>query len=126
MVDMQQSMQNMFVGAGIFGIIMMVISVIMCLLSFGVFIFLVVRIIKNAKKDDNSPKITVPATVVTKRSLVRHASDMGSTRYFVTFELENRERMELSVSGNESGMLVEGDYGMLTFQGTRFVNFERR
>ncbi|MBQ8148099.1 MAG: DUF2500 domain-containing protein [Lachnospiraceae bacterium] len=119
-------MQNMFVGAGIFGIIVMVISVIMCLLSFGVFIFLVVRIIKNAKKDDNSPKITVPATVVTKRSLVRHASDMGSTRYFVTFELENRERMELSVSGNESGMLVEGDYGMLTFQGTRFVDFERR
>ena len=33
--------------------------------------------------------------------------------------------MELRVSGSEFGLLVEGDYGKLTFQGTRYLGFER-
>ena len=33
--------------------------------------------------------------------------------------------MELSVSGSEYGMLVEGDRGGLSFQGTRYLSFER-
>ena len=33
--------------------------------------------------------------------------------------------MELHVMGNEFGMLIEGDFGKLTFQGTRYLGFER-
>lgn len=33
--------------------------------------------------------------------------------------------MELSVSGTEYGMLTEGDVGKLTFQGTRYIEFDR-
>ena len=33
--------------------------------------------------------------------------------------------MELHVSGSEYGMLAEGDNGRLTFQGTRYLSFER-
>jgi len=33
--------------------------------------------------------------------------------------------MEFSVSGSEYGMLAEEDTGKLTFQGTRFLSFER-
>ena len=33
--------------------------------------------------------------------------------------------MELSVKSSEYGMLAEGDSGRLTFQGTRFLGFER-
>ena len=33
--------------------------------------------------------------------------------------------MELGVNGHEYGMLVEGDFGRLTFQGTRYISFER-
>lgn len=33
--------------------------------------------------------------------------------------------MEFAVSGNEYGMLVEGDKGSLTFQGTRYLSFLR-
>ena len=33
--------------------------------------------------------------------------------------------MELHVSGSEYGMLAEGDRGFLTFQGTRYLGFER-
>lgn len=35
------------------------------------------------------------------------------------------DRMELRVSGSEYGMLVEGDYGILSFQGTRYLGFDR-
>ena len=34
--------------------------------------------------------------------------------------------MEFHVSGQQYGMLVEGDQGKLSFQGTRFLNFERQ
>ena len=33
--------------------------------------------------------------------------------------------MEFHVSGLEYGMLAEGDTGSLTFQGTRYLSFER-
>lgn len=48
-----------------------------------------------------------------------------STRYYVTFQVESGDRMEFSVTGLEYGMLAEGDIGKLTFQGTRYLSFER-
>ena len=49
-----------------------------------------------------------------------------STHYYVTFQVESGDRFELGVNGSDYGMLVEGDEGMLTFQGTRFLSFERK
>lgn len=49
----------------------------------------------------------------------------SSTSYYVTFQVESGDRMELQVSGREYGMLAEGDIGKLTFQGTRYLSFER-
>jgi len=48
-----------------------------------------------------------------------------STTYYVTFQVESGDRMELSVNGGEYGMLLEGDHGKLSFQGTRYLGFER-
>lgn len=48
-----------------------------------------------------------------------------STSYYITFEVESGDRMELYVSSDEYGLLVIGDYGKLTFQGTRYLGFER-
>ena len=48
-----------------------------------------------------------------------------STSYYVTFEVESGDRIELEVNGLEYGMLVEGDCGKLSFQGTRYLGFER-
>ena len=47
------------------------------------------------------------------------------TTYYVTFQVESGDRMELTVSGSDYGMLVEGDIGKLSFQGTRYLGFER-
>ena len=48
-----------------------------------------------------------------------------SSWYYVTFQVESGDRMELQMTGSEYGMLAEGDRGRLTFQGTRYVSFER-
>ena len=46
-----------------------------------------------------------------------------STWYYATFQVESGDRMEFSASGREYGLLVEGDTGRLTFQGTRYLGF---
>jgi hypothetical protein len=46
--------------------------------------------------------------------------------YFVTFQVESGDRMELVVNGSEYGMLAEGDFGELIFQGTRYLSFTRK
>lgn len=100
----------------------------------GTFIVTAIRGISQWSKNNNSPRLTVPATVVTKRTNVtrhHHGGANGhhhhhtSTTYYVTFQVESGDRMELHVSGAEYGMLAEGDNGRLTFQGTRYHGFER-
>jgi len=106
---------------------------LMFILVFGIFIVTIVRGIGQWNKNNNSPRLTVPATVVSKRSHTRHHHhNTGghhhthhSTSYYVTFQVDSGDRMELHMSGQEYGMLVEGDRGNLTFQGTRYLGFER-
>ena len=50
----------------------------------------------------------------------------SSTTYYVTFQVASGDRMELCVGGPEYGMLVEGDFGDLSFQGTRYLGFQRK
>ena len=81
------------------------------------------------KKNNDSPRLNVAAKVVAKRNEIHRGAGEHHhtyTHYFVTFEVNSGDRMELEVKGNEFGMLVEGDYGQLTFQGTRYLGFERR
>ena len=100
-------------------------------LVLSVFVFAFVNIVKEWHKNNNSPRLTVPARIVAKRTNVsRHKNASGhghhtSTTYFVTFEFESTDRLELRLRGNEYGLLVEGDHGKLTFQGTRYLGFER-
>ncbi|WP_375200829.1 hypothetical protein [Bacillus sp. RS11] len=35
------------------------------------------------------------------------------------------DRLELKMSGRDYGQLADGDFAMLTFQGTRYQTFER-
>ena len=99
-----------------------------------VFVVTLVRGIGEWHKNNNSPRLTVPARVVSKRTSVSrghhhsangHMHTTSSTWYYATFEVESGDRMELGVSGSEYGMLAEGDSGKLTFQGTRYLSFER-
>ena len=115
-------------GFGAFGVMFTIVFV----LFIGIFVVAIVRGIGQWNKNNNSPRLTVPATVVSKRADVSHRHHAGehhhthtSTSYYVTFEVESGDRMELHMSGTEYGLLIEGDKGSLTFQGTRYLGFER-
>lgn len=91
-----------------------------------------VRGIGQWHKNNAAPVLTVDAAVVAKREQVSHhhhgddrMMDASSTAYYVTFEVESGDRIELNVPGTEYGMLAEGDRGRLTFQGTRYQGFVR-
>ena len=100
------------------------------------FIVAAVKGIGTWHKNNNSPRLTVEATVSSKRQNVDvHHHNTGdnnamhtttSTTYYVTFQVASGDRMELRVGGREYGQLAEGDFGELTFQGTRYLGFERR
>lgn len=105
----------------------------------GMMVVMAVRGIGEWNKNNQSPRLTVVAKVVARSTRVSHhqhpnAGDVTgaqgfhtttSTSYYITFEVESGDRMELRVSRSDYGMLAEGDYGRLSFQGTRYLGFER-
>ena len=97
----------------------------------GMILVTFVRELSQRNRNNHSPRLTVEATVVAKRqsfSSHRSGGEMHtttSTRYFATFQVESGDRMELQMNGQDYGMLVEGDRGRLTFQGTRYLDFQR-
>lgn len=103
------------------------------LLVFGVILYAIIKSISQSRKNAASPRITAPATLVSKRFSV-HTSGTGAdnmamhhtyNHYYVTFEFESGDRMEFSVPSDIYGLSVEGDHGKLCFQGTKFISFER-
>ena len=112
---------------------------VMFIIVVGIIIFSLVQGIITWNKNNQSPRLTVSVVVAAKRENITHHqhANVGdlrsahgfhtttSTSYYVTFQVESGDRIELCVSGTEYGMLVEGDTGRLTFQGTRYLSFER-
>lgn len=102
----------------------------------GGILFSIISGARQWHQNNQSPRLTVDATVVSKRTNVSHHHHAGhdgmaghtstSTRYYVTFQVESGDRMELHLSGGEYGMLAEGDRGQLHFQGTRYLGFDRQ
>lgn len=104
-----------------------------------IFLSIIALQILLGRKNNHSPRLAVTAEIVSKRIKVSHhshanAGDMtgahgyhttSSTRYYVTFQVESGDRIEFTVTGSEYGMLAEGDRGKLSFQGTRYLSFER-
>ena len=109
------------------------------IMFFIVFALIVGTIIINAIKgisewsnNNKQPILDINCTVVSKRISVSHTDSSGvhhgsssHTSYYVTFEFESKDRTEFCVNGKEYGMIAEGDYGKLKFQGTRFLEFNR-
>ncbi len=111
-------------GMGPFFGIMGVFVPLIFLLVFGIIAVSIIQSVGKWNKNNNSPKLTVDAKVIAKRTHVW--GDHSRTDYFITFEVESGDRMELEIPDNQFGFLVEGDKGKLTFQGTRYLGFERK
>lgn len=110
---------------------------IMFMIVFGVIIFTIIRNISVSMHNSRQPVIPVEAKIVSKRYNVsthhQHTTadaaspgfHTSSTSYYATFELNNGERLEFQIPSNEFGLLAEGDFGTLSFQGTKYVSFAR-
>jgi len=133
-------------GMGIMFTIVPVIIGIGFVVVIGTIIYRAIQGGKEWSSNNNSPVLTVLSKVVAKRMAVSshnhhsngmhmhqhhgtpmttHSTSSSTTTYFATFEVESGDRMELKVPDKEYGILVEGDEGKLTFQGTRYKGFER-
>ena len=103
---------------------------IIFVMVFGMIIFQFATGIGTWHKNNQSPRLSVNATIVAKRESITHhshanAGDLSgthgyhstsSTSYYVTFQVASGDRMELPVTGSEYGMLAEGDIGNLRFR----------
>lgn len=130
-------MYSMGFGGG-FDLMFTIVPVLVCIgfvVVIGMMIVSAVRGASQWKKNNDSPVLIVETEIVAKRADVRYYRHGGhndtmshprsSTTYYVTFQVESGDRMELLVPDGEYGLLVEGDRGKLTFQGTRYLGFER-
>lgn len=119
--------ENVFLSASVFVSLGFII----------VFSILIIRIIKGMIvyiNNNNSPKLETKAKIIDKRgdvSMYHHTNGTGhihnssSTTYYISFELSTNERLELRVPKDKYGLLIVGDNGILKYQGTRFLSFDR-
>lgn len=106
----------MFINSPTFMMIELGVGLLMFFGIIGVAVFYIIR-------NNRKPKLTVSAIVVGKRkSSHRKASDR---HYFVTFQVESGDRIEFWVTSYDYSELRQDDCGILTFQGTRFIGFEK-
>lgn len=110
---------------------------VMFFIVFGVIVYTVIQGIAEWDKNNKSPRLSVNAVIADKRSHTTHHHNhhhnqngahmhiTTTTFYYVTFEFENGNRAEFRVPKSEYGLLVAGDVGKLSFQGTRYIGFER-
>lgn len=104
----------------IFSLMFMIVPV----LVIGVFIFVFVKGISQWGKNNAAPMLNVQAVVVDKYT--QHSGgEHHHTSFYVVFEVQSGDRLEFRVSRQEYSQLIEGDFGELIFQGTRFIDFRR-
>ena len=107
------------------------LSALMFVVVFGVVSIGLIRSVTRWNKNEKALLLAVDAEVVARRTARqrpmsdKHYSGRDYTNYYVTFQFETGDRLELELKGHEFGLLVEGDKGKLTFQGTRYLGFER-
>lgn len=97
-----------------------VLTALGAFLVFFIATFIVIMLIRGLGQlniGNRAARSTVRAVIAAKRP--------NGLRYYVTFQLDGGERMELAVDGRTYGLLAEGDAGELTVQGNRCLGFVR-
>ena len=76
-------------------------------------------------RNNRAPRMTLSAAVTDKRTREYHSRYRDSATCYVTFATEDGTEREMEVDQFLYEALSAGDQGKLTFQGTRFLGFER-
>lgn len=106
-----------------------VLFAIFPILFIGVFIFIIVTVVRQFAKNEKSPVVATKARVIEKRTESSTHHDANghmhtSHTYYLVFELSTGSTMRLSVGSGIQRDAREFEWGILTFQGTRFLRFE--
>jgi hypothetical protein len=121
------------------GFLFVIVPVFIAVCFLAVFATLAVQAASGVAEWSRNNALPVeesPARVLAKRTETsggghrhghghHHGYGRIRTHYYVAFELRSGERQEFGVPGPEYGVLVEGDEGTLTRQGTRYHGFRR-
>ena len=111
----------MYVGIGMLAAILLTLTII---------------VIVQSHKNKHAPKLTVGAVITSKRINNvhnNHSSDVANralytvatTDFYVTFKLESGKKREFRIGPSEYSRLFKGEKGKLTYQGNRFLSFEK-
>ncbi|QHF55098.1 MULTISPECIES: DUF2500 domain-containing protein [Streptococcus] len=92
-------------------------------LILGVICFQIIKNLLEWHRNNQAPRETCSAKLVTKRTRI-FGNEIARTNYYMTFDW-NGQRREFRVRSEDYAVLAEGDTGTLHFQGTRFLGFER-
>lgn len=109
------------------------------LIAVAVIVVVLVKGVAQWHENNEAPRLTVEARVVNKREDIHYeqhanAGDITgahgyhtttSVVYFVTFQVESGDQMRFVVNSSEYEMLQEGMSGRVSFQGSRFLGFEK-
>jgi hypothetical protein len=108
-------------------IVAIAIAIIMILLFAVCVVYLVVEPILKAVRDGAKAVVERRATVIAKRQEFWGGVTASpyTTSYYVTFEMESQDRIELEVEDTDYGLIIEGDSGILLSQGDTFKGFQR-
>ncbi|QOS99612.1 DUF2500 domain-containing protein [Brevibacterium sp. JNUCC-42] len=103
-------------------------STVIPVIVIGGFVFVIGFSLFIWTKNNNSPLENKQAHIISKRTQVSGGSENHSTHtsYYVTFEFPDGDRKEFQLTGPQYGLLVEGDRGIISYQGTRFKGFQRQ
>ena len=100
--------------------------ILLIILIVAYLVFIPILIIIGHIKTKNSPQLTVSAKVVDKRAETSHRGIIPITLgYYITFEIDNCEKMEFYVPKEDYILIIKGDMGNLTYQNRTFLKFER-
>lgn len=104
------------------------------LLFVVIIVFILIKAVKkNSQREKNAlrPVLTVRARVKSRRLIIRpnNITALGvatdTLEGKVVFEAEDGEELEFRLIGKTYRDIFDGDEGMLTYQGSDFISFER-
>lgn len=98
-----------------------IVSVLAFLLVLGYSIYRSSLNYRHWKKTKEEPLQQIQATLYSKRLV---SSPNPGIIYLATFVTQDGHHLELSIPQSEYQRLVEGNLGLISYQGTQFVRFD--
>lgn len=89
-------------------------------------IYILINKIKEKKANDNCEVISIEAKCIKINTKIAFLSTQRISKYFITFKLANKQTLTFTIVPMLGEVIKENSKGILTYQGTRFISFEKK